>query len=424
MRLGSTNMPDSATLHGGEGLRVLYVSYSSLEDPLLWTQVVAYLAGLAQRGHSMHLLTFEPRLDSGKHETVARDLKNLGITWHSRRYHKRPSLLATVFDALHGAFVSIRLTRRHRFDVIHVRNHVPAAMALIACRFINCRMIFDLRGLMADEYADAGRWKRGGVPYRLTERVQRATLRQAYAVTIRTQAVRPYLGLPGFGEDAPVVIPACADVERIQRWSGECEAVRAEIGAGDRPIMVYVGKFTGWYMEHEMADFVAVAKRLEPELFFLIVTQADPTPMLEELNRCGIGPLDYRILESAPNHIGRYLAAADVAISFIRPCLSKISSSPTKIGEYLAAGLPVVSSSGIGDVDALLHDNRTGVLVTDFCEPSYKVAAECMRALLADPHVRDRCRNVAERELSLSGVGIPQYHRLYRRLVVELRAHA
>ena len=29
-------------------------------------------------------------------------------------------------------------------------------------------MIFDLRGLMAEEYVDAGRWRRGGLPYRLT----------------------------------------------------------------------------------------------------------------------------------------------------------------------------------------------------------------------------------------------------------------
>jgi len=42
---------------------VLYVCYLSLEDPLVHSQVVAYLAGLAERGHTVHLLTFEPGLD-------------------------------------------------------------------------------------------------------------------------------------------------------------------------------------------------------------------------------------------------------------------------------------------------------------------------------------------------------------------------
>ncbi len=46
--------------------------------------------------------------------------------------------------------------------------------------------------------------------------------------------------------------------------------------------------------------------------------------------------------------------AAQLGLSFVRPCPSKVSSSPTKIGEYLAAGLPVISTAGIGDVDELL----------------------------------------------------------------------
>ena len=66
--------------------------------------------------------------------------------------------------------------------------------------------------------------------------------------------------------------------------------------------MVYVGKFTGWYMEREMADFFAVARRSQPDLLFLIVTQADPTPMLRELDRCNICPEDYRSVLTTRGH--------------------------------------------------------------------------------------------------------------------------
>ena len=48
-----------------------------------------------------------------------------------------------------------------------------------------------------------------------------------------------------------------------------------------------------------------------------------------------------------PGEVPRYLKAADVAISFIKPCYSKQSSSPTKIAEYLASGLPVVCNAGL-----------------------------------------------------------------------------
>jgi glycosyltransferase involved in cell wall biosynthesis len=193
-------------------------------------------------------------------------------------------------------------------------------------------------------------------------------------------------------------------------------ATRAELGAEERPVILYVGKFTGWYMEREMADFVAVAREQSPELLFVVVTQADREPVLAALAARGIDAQDFRVTSAAPGEIGRYLAAADAAICFIRPCLSKISSSPTKIGEYLGAGLPVVSGPGIGDVDALLSGDEVGVLVEDFTDDAYRAAAQRMAELVADPGTASRCQALAHKELSLEDVGIPRYDRMYTRL--------
>src|SRR3954468_2343086 len=141
-------------------LRALYICYLSLEDPLVHTQVVAYLAGLAEAGHTVHLLTFDPPLDVTTRRDLERKLGALGVTWHSLRYHKRPSLPATAFDALAGAAAAARIVQRHRLEAVHARNHVPLATALVVRRVTGCRLIFDVRGLMAEEYVDAGRWRK------------------------------------------------------------------------------------------------------------------------------------------------------------------------------------------------------------------------------------------------------------------------
>ncbi|HEX7244584.1 MAG TPA: glycosyltransferase [Solirubrobacterales bacterium] len=413
--------PSTASGAAEQTLRVLYVCYLSLEDPLVHSQVVAYLAGLAELGHTVHLLTFEPGLEPSRARAFEEQLGRQGIVWHSRRYHKAPSLPATAFDVFAGALTAARLVRRHRLDAIHARNHVPAAMAMLASRLTGCRMIFDLRGLMAEEYADAGNWKRGGAPYRLTQWVQRAALRRADGVVTLTEAVRPHLSETRAGPDATFVVPCCADVEAIASRADQRELVREEIGIDrDRPVMVYVGKFTGWYLDREMAEFVAAARRLSPDLLPMILTQADPEPFLRELPRLGIEPQECLVLSTEPGEIGRFLAAADVGISFVKPCFSKISSSPTKIGEYLAAGLPVVSTAGIGDVDALLRDERVGVLIDELGESAYESAALAAEALRADPGVRERCLAVARTQLSLHEVGIPRYDALYRRVAAGL----
>jgi glycosyltransferase involved in cell wall biosynthesis len=274
-------------------------------------------------------------------------------------------------------------------------------------------MIFDLRGLMAEEYVDAGLWRRGGLAYRITNWVQRAALRRADGIVMLTEAVREYL----FEHEPPAapvaVIPCCAEVPCVDGRAGRSRDIRAELGLSDRPVMVYVGKFTGWYMEREMVDFYRSACRLRPELLFLVLTQSDPFPIEEAFRHGGVPPSNYVIARAEPAEVGDYLAAADFGISFVRPSFSKISSSPTKVGEYLAAGLPVVSTT-IGDLAELFADGKLGVLVDDFSPAAYEAAARAVETLARDPSARERCRTVAREQLSLRHVGIPRYDRLYR----------
>src|SRR3954464_13458881 len=107
-------------------------------------------------------------------------------------------------------------------------------MALIARRLTGCRLIFDLRGRMAEEYADAGRWKPGGIPFRITKRIEAAAIRAADAMVVLTHAVRDHL----FGKDTPLpveIIPCCADLEALDAQRDARAATRAELDAGDRP---------------------------------------------------------------------------------------------------------------------------------------------------------------------------------------------
>src|SRR5207248_1196812 len=116
------------------------------------------------------------------------------------------------------------------------------------------------------------------------------------------------------------------------------------------------------YMDREMVEFFAVARRQEPGLAFLVLTQAAAPSIVSELAGAGIPPSDYRIARVDPGAVGAYLGVADFAICFCRPTRARIASSPTKIGEYLGAGLPVASGPGIGDVEELIARGEVGVI--------------------------------------------------------------
>ena len=90
----------------------LYICYFGLREPLVQTQVLPYVRELVAGGVRMSLLTFEPR--PFDQDEWRERLRAEGIAWHALRYHKRPTLPATLYDIVRGAFraaASISSTR-------------------------------------------------------------------------------------------------------------------------------------------------------------------------------------------------------------------------------------------------------------------------------------------------------------------------
>lgn len=410
-----------------EGRRVLFISYNGMLDPLGQSQVIPYLRELSEaRGVRFTLLSFERAAaftDEGREtcERLAGELAAHGIEWHRLRYHQRPSLPATAYDVAVGTRYAKRLVGRNGVELVHARSHVPAAMALALKKRLGVKMIFDVRGLLAEEYADAGHWREGEFKYRLTKRVERRCLAGADGVVTLTEAiwavVKDWDGLRGRAV-AHEVVPCCADLERFRFDPAARERRRDELNLRDRFVVVYSGSIGGWYMNGEMADFFAALLKEREDAHFLWLTPA-PSGRVEELMRGrGIADERYTVRAAAPREVASYLSASDAGLAFIKPCFSKLASSPTKTAEYLGCGLPVVLNAGVGDSDLLVTRERTGALVEEFREDDYRRAARVVSAMAADAETtRAHARAVAERLFDVSRTGLERYARLYEKVV-------
>jgi glycosyltransferase involved in cell wall biosynthesis len=389
-------------------LGALYICYLGLREPLVQTQVLPYLDELARAGHRLHLLTFEPRRwDPGDAERHATVLAARGIRWHHLRYHKAPSVPATALDIALGAFFAARLVRKERLDVVHARAQVALAMALPVRRATGCRLVFDLRALLAEEYADAGIWRTDSPVFRLVKRVENVGLRVADQVVVLTDAVRTQLVRQALVDAArTTVIPCCVDVSRFDVGS----TARAPYD------LVYAGSVDGLYLLEEMADFYGVFASNRPESRLRIFTMAAPGDTAHRLRSRGLRDAQFCVASIAPENLPAQLSGSAAGLSFRRPGLAQIAASPTKIPEYLAAGLPVVATSGVGDCDELLAGRRVGVVVLGRDRSHHERAFRELSALLADPVLSDRCRSAAAESFDLRKVGGARYRRVYDRL--------
>ena len=407
-------------------VRSLYVCYFGLREPLVQTQVLPYLRQLKSDEVKISILTFEPRLREAWTAVQLAEqraaLNAEGISWHYLKYHKWPSLPATIYDMAAGAWKILRIMRREGATILHARNHVPAVMIAIAKKFREGHLIFDIRGFMPEEYTDAGVWPENGYLYRALKRVERYLLKVADAFVLLTEKAR-HIVFPGCtdtdGRGRPIeVIPCCVDFRRFESADAVSkESLRAELNLAGRRVIVYVGSFGGWYLTDEMIEFLTTAHEQDPATFSMILTQSPREMVLERLSGLGVEGKDFLVKQVAPADVPRYLKAADIAISFIKPCYSKQSSSPTKIAEYLAGGLPVVCNAGVGDLDKLIEENHVGVLLRDFTPEAYRSALTQIDVMRADEGIAARLRDVALREFDLIEVGRTRYRRLYERVV-------
>jgi glycosyltransferase involved in cell wall biosynthesis len=310
-----------------------------------------------------------------------------------------------------------------RFDILHGRVHVPTLMAALARKISSHKpkLLFDIRGFFPEEYTDAGVWPADGLLYRLAKRVERWLLREADGFVVLTEKAREILfadsietGFDGSGRPVEV-IPCCVDMKRFATAGAAARvATRAELSIGDRFVTAYVGAFGGWYLTEETADFFGAVKRNIPDAFAMILTQSSPETVRNLLLDRGYQEKDLLITKVNPTEIPRYLSAADIAVSFIKPCYSKQASSPTKNAEYLACGLPVVANSGVGDVDAQILENGVGAIVTELTPAGYDKALAQVQEL---GDISDRCRRTAVEQFDLTTVAGVRYRRLYSRLL-------
>jgi glycosyltransferase involved in cell wall biosynthesis len=420
-------------------MNTLYLCYQSLLEPLTQTQVLPYLEGLAQAGYRIVLLTFEPRRPTAVQTRQWRQrLAAQGIVWHWCRYHKRPTVLATGWDVVRGVLAGLRLIHRHKVRLLHARAHVAGVMALVLKRLTRAKLLFDIRGLMAEEYADAGVWPPDGALFRLTKYVERVLVEAADGIVVLTEKARQLFlrWYPHEIADKPLmVVPCCVDFRNVPPreapgGTGVSPVPGRTHGQDARgtsrfrcsTVLVYVGKLDGWYPTDAMAALMAAAVQMIPGSRWQVWTQSDPLRLRRLLTDQGING-QVTVGSIAADALPAVLAGAHAGLSLRRPGPAALAASPTKVGEYLAAGLPVITSRGVGDTDALLTGEPShgraavGVVVQEFTAEAYRLAIGQLVDLLNDPGTPRRCRAVARKHLDLQRVGWARYRQLYDTLI-------
>jgi glycosyltransferase involved in cell wall biosynthesis len=388
--------------------KILYITYDGLTDPLGRSQILPYLRGCSKLGHRITVLSCEKPAAfarSGAEVQALCDSSNIG--WRPLRYHRWPPVFSSLLDTAMLTRAAAALHREHRFQLVHCRSYLPAITGLRLKQSAHVPLLFDMRGFWPEEKVEGGSWDLSRPLHRSVYRYFKALesdlLRTSDHIITLTEAAKDQLlsRTECRGRQLEIsVIPCCVDFAHFRLAERMRRQARTELGiAPAAPVLGYLGSLGGNYMLNEMLEFFACFARLNSGAIFLLVTVEDPDSIRKAARARGIDDDLLVIRAAGRDEVPRMIAAADAGIAFKSASFSSLACSPTKLGEMLAMGIPVVANSGVGDVEALLTASRSGIVVNEFSEGSYRNAVDKLKSLsISAEEVRDRARKALDLE--------------------------
>jgi glycosyltransferase involved in cell wall biosynthesis len=262
------------------------------------------------------------------------------------------------------------IIRRNKIKIIRTRNaYVAGVLGVLTAKAARVPVVISLGGDNRIAQKLLGYYYTGS--RFISYSVEEFTLRNADRVFCVNEFTRRYAISLGVKPENTRVVPLRIDVEMFFGVDGA--AVRRELGFGDEPVLLFVGRFERDKQVDVLVEAVPGILARHPKAKFVFIGGGRMRDMLEQ--RCReLGIMDSVLFPGfqPKEKIATYMAAATI---------SWIPMSGFVIYEAAAAGKPIVAF----DVEwhsEFVVDGVTGMLVRDRDVPHL---VETVNALLDDP---------------------------------------
>lgn len=407
-------------------INILYITYDGLTDQLGQSQVLPYLVGLAGKGYSIHILSFEKKKVLAKKKgIIEKHLNGKKIYWHKKYYTKFPPILSTIYDIWSLKKEAKRIYKKHEIQLVHCRSYIAALGGLYLKRKFKLPFIFDMRGFWADERVDGNIWNLNNPVFRQVynyfKSKEQQYLTESDSIISLTKAGKDVIESYKLNKLLPNIdiIPCCADFEHFCRSDSQkskSKELKSELNIHHNDFIIsYLGSIGTWYMLEEMLDFFVILVNNKPNSKFLFITGESEEMIHEIALKKNIDLNCLIVKQAAREEVPAYIALSNISIFFIKPVFSKKASSPTKMAEIMGMGIPIICNSNVGDVEEILNETQLSLLVHEFNNETYQEVINQIDDLFKKDSLN--IRQVAKDRFSLKD-GVDTYDRIYKKLAI------
>ena len=405
--------------------KILFISYDGMTDPLGQSQVIPYLQGLSKAGYSIFLLSCEKKAVFGQNKDgIQQLLIKSNITWIPLNYTKKPPVISTMLDIFKMKKAAGKIHREHKLDMVHTRPGIPALVGLWMKKTMGVKFLNDIREFYADSRVEGGMWNTK-IPmyvsiYNFFKKKEAEAVAKSDGIVCLTYAAETIIKeWKDYKSEIPLeVIPCSADLQLFDPGSideNEKDKLKAELKISkDDFVISYLGSIGGWYLTGEMMQFCKILSDKIPAVKLLFIAPHRHEEIRYAAEKSGIAAEKIITKKASRQQVPLLLSLSHYSVFFIRPCYSKQSSSPTKHGEIMAMGIPLITNSGVGDVEMIMDRYNSGIVIKDFTEQEFTVAA--MKIAAGETFNKEGIRKGAEEFYSLD-TAIEKYISIYKSIL-------
>lgn len=354
-------------------------------------------AGLPARGHSLTFLGAASNLSDIECTRDLRRPEHAPRTWSDSRWFNIASKAAwrvqrwlgipylNVFSNYRLYDACLQCLPGH--DLVYERNGLFKYGVAMACKRLGLPYVLYFEADDVLEHDVMGTPLTGLLRWRAKKAI-RYNLDAADCIICVSEPLKSYLtstwSVPG---EKIVVFPNVADVQRFRPDPQASAEVRASLGVGTHPLVIFVGNFYQWHDVNTLLDaFAQVLKTYPGTRLVLVGDGAKRQEMIRRAADLGLDKTAQFTGLVTHTEVPRLLAAADVAVVPYPPMETDLWLSPLKLFEYMASGKAVIASA-VGQLTEVIQNDHNGLLVPPGDVPALTTA---LQRLIGDPDLRSR----------------------------------
>lgn len=358
-----------------------------MTDPLGQSQVIPYLQGLSKAGYTIFLLSCEKKQVFLQNKAAIQQLMDSSrIIWIPLNYTKTPPVISTLIDIFKLRKAARKIHLENNLDMVHTRPGVPALVGLWMKKTMGVKYLNDIREFYADSRVEGGMWNKKTPIYKIIydffKRKEAEAVAKSDGIVCLTYAAESIIReWREYRHEIPLqVIPCSVDLRLFDPASireEDKELLKAELNISEGAFIIsYLGSIGGWYLTDEMMQFFKILSDKITNIKMLFISPHRHEEIKIAAVKYGIAADKIIIMKASRKQVPLLLSLSRYSVFFIKSCYSKQSSSPTKHGEIMAMGIPLITNSGVGDVETIVDKYRSGVIIENLNEEELAEAVQ------------------------------------------------